>query len=200
VLLLPAPVVLAELRVAVALGMNLSVLDVEELQGHRGLLEFQIHPHRIGQRRLELSAHLAIDRRLQLRFAETGDPFPIEPHLGGAAHHAAHLADAHVQRASDVPVAPPLGPLEPQNLLDLAHGQSLRCHPRLLHRPFGEAAYGSGCCPRTRSASRVEAEVLPLDQAVITMPKRLITIPKSVITIPKRPLITMPKHVITMPK
>lgn len=112
-LLLPAPVMIAELGVAVALGVALAVLDVEELQGHPRLLQLQVHPPGIGQRRFDLTARRPVDRLLQLRLTERLNPLPLKSQLGGPLRHLAHLAHAHAERAGNVPVAAPLEPLEP---------------------------------------------------------------------------------------
>lgn len=129
-LLLPAPVVLAELRIAIPIGLPLDVLEVQQLQRHALLAQLDIKLRTV--RRLpRLLARARVQAPLEFDVVEPFDVRPFQP-LG--ARPADDLADhpgADPERAGDLAVAPSLAPLLPENLSNLVHAQSLSGH--LLH-------------------------------------------------------------------
>lgn len=110
----------------------LTVLQVQQLQGDARLAQLGIEVLRIGKRDAQGARDRTVDHGLQVGLAQRLGARPIQPGRRGASHHLAHLADADVQALGDLAVAPVAHPLQVKNLSDLSHGQSLRCHPRLL--------------------------------------------------------------------
>ena len=183
--LLPAPVVLAELRVAVAVGVVLAVLQVQQLQRHAGFLQLEVHRLRIGQRSPQLLTLGTIERRFQLGLAQGLDALPAQAGRRRTVHHPADAGHPDLQRAGDVPIPSFLHPLQAQDVFDLPHGQSLRRHPR--PPPVRGGGWPPGL-PSVRSTSRPRRSCLSHQvTAVIPIPKRMIPIPKRVIHMPKRP-------------
>ena len=119
----PAPVELAELGIAIAVGVLLEILEVQQLQGDAGLASLDVQVGTIGddpvvpgRRRRPVHAGLEdlVGQDLDLGPVESGRP--------GSQHRGADGAVADPQALGHRPVAPPEAPLLSQNLSDLAHG------------------------------------------------------------------------------
>lgn len=130
----PLAVEVAEPGVAVAGGMLLEVLQVEQFQGDAGLLPLGVEvgtvrqrPGRPRRRRgpVETGLQDVIGHRLDLR--------PIQAGMGGPAEHAGHRPDADLETGRHLSVAAAQGPLLSEDLAKLAHGQSLGRHPAPFH-------------------------------------------------------------------
>ncbi len=119
----PAPIALAKLSVAIAGGMLLEVLEVQQFEGDARLppLGVQIgavrdDPMAGGRRRRP------IDAGLQGLVAEGTDLGPVEPGRPGPPLDGRHGPQADPQPLCHLAVSPTQGPLLPQDLANLPHG------------------------------------------------------------------------------
>ena len=131
----PAAVDLAELGVAIPVGMLLEVLEVEQLQRDAGLAALGVQGGAVGPRPAAAPGHRAeaVQPRLQGVVGQGLDLGPVEAGRPGAEHRGPDRAAAEAEALGDRPVAPAQGELLPQDLAGVAHGQSLGGHSS----PFG---------------------------------------------------------------
>ena len=119
----PAPVDVAELRVAVAVGVPLAVLEVQEGERDAPLAPLGVE---VGTVRLRPGAcaarPFAVQPGGQGLLGQRGHLRPLESGHGRPVHRGADRADAHPQAACDVAMRAPEQPLLPQNLACLSHG------------------------------------------------------------------------------
>ena len=126
----PAAIDLAELGVAVPVGMLPEVFEVEELERDAGLAPLRMQVGAVGHgAMMRRRRRRSVDARLQLGVAETVDLGPIEPGRAGTQHRGADDAVADPQAPRHLPVGAPEAPLLSQDLPGLPHGQSLGGHP-----------------------------------------------------------------------
>jgi len=169
----PAAIHLAELRVAVAVGMLLQVFEVEELERDARLapLGMQVGAVRDGAM-VRGRRRRPVYTRLQRLVAEGIDLRPIEPRGAGAQHRGADGAATDPQALRHLAVGAPEAPLLSQDLPCLAHGQSLGGHPSPFRgRTVRPTVPASLCC-----GHRPDHDA-PIP--VITMPIFLITMDRS---------------------
>ena len=119
----PATVELAELGIAIAVGVLLEVLDVQQLQGDAGLAPLDVHVGAIGddpvvggRRRRPVHAGL---KDLVGQALDLG---PVEARRPGPQHRGADRAGTDPQALGHRAVALPKAPLLSQDLSDLTHG------------------------------------------------------------------------------
>ena len=141
----PAPIELAELRVAVPVGMLLEVLEVEQLQGHAGFpaLGVQVDAVRLGPVPRPRGFGAPVQAGFEHVVGERLDLGPVQPRGPGPEHGAPDGATADPQAAGHLPVAPTQGPLQAKNLARLPHGQSLGRHASLSGRLAPPTAHTS---------------------------------------------------------
>ena len=118
----PPAVVLAELRVAVPVGLLLHVLEVQQLQRHADAPSLAVDPRAV-RRRLLRRRHRRVQARLQLARRQPLHRRPAR-HAGRLRppHRLAHGAGAGADALRHLPVAPPQLPLLPQYFPDVSHG------------------------------------------------------------------------------
>ena len=127
----PAAVDLAELRVAVPVGMLLQVLEVEQLERHAGLAPLGVEVGAVGPgsgalargpRRVQPGLEGLVGQALDVGPAEAGGAGPpLDP---------GHRPQPDTQALGHLPMGPTQGPLLAEDFADLAHGQSLGRHGR----------------------------------------------------------------------
>ena len=132
----PAAVDLAELGVAVPVGVLLEVLEVEQLQGDAGLAALGVQGGAVRPRPAAAPGHRAAARTAappgRRRSGPRPGPSPARrPGRAATVVPTAPLTDA--EALGDRPVAAAQGPLLAQNLAGVSHGQSLGGHSS----PFG---------------------------------------------------------------
>jgi hypothetical protein len=126
----PAAVDLAELGVAVAVGMLLEVFEMEQLERDAGLAPLGMQVGAVGDGAMMRGRGRGpVHAGLQPVVAEGVDLRPIEPGRAGAQHRGADGTAADPQALRHLPVGAPEAPLLSQDLPCLAHGQSLGGHP-----------------------------------------------------------------------
>jgi hypothetical protein len=118
----PAAVELPELGIAIAVGVLLEVLEVEQLQSDAGLPPLGVQVGAIGDDpvmggRRRRPVHPSLKHFV----GQALDLSPLEPGRPGPQHRGADGAAADPQALGHRPVAPE-APLLSQNLSDLAHG------------------------------------------------------------------------------
>jgi hypothetical protein len=119
----PAAVELAELGVAIAIGVLLEVLEVQQLQGDAGLAPLGVQVGAVGDDPVVGGGCRGpVHAGLEDLVGQTLDLAPIEPGRPGPQHRGADGAAANPQALGHRPVALPKAPLLSQNLSDLAHG------------------------------------------------------------------------------
>ena len=119
----PAAVELAELGIAIAVGVLLEVLEVQQLQGDAGLAPLGVQVGAIGDDAVVGGRRRGpIHAGLEDLVGQALDLGPIEPGGPGPQHRGADGAAADPQALGHRPVALPEAPLLSQNLSDLAHG------------------------------------------------------------------------------
>ena len=119
----PAPIELAELGVAVAVGVLLQVLEVQQLEGDAGLAPLGVQGRAVGDRpMLRRRCRRPVQAGLQRLVTERLDLQPVQPGGAGPALDAGDGPQAGPELPGHLPVATPQGPLLSQDLADLPHG------------------------------------------------------------------------------
>ena len=115
--------------------MRLQILQVQELQCDAGAPQFRVDPRRIGQRPCRSTRNLRpIEPLFQRVVAHALERVPRQSDAVGAADDRRDGAGTDPQAPRRLAVAPFQWPFQPQNLSNVSHGQSVRCH-HLLRRP-----------------------------------------------------------------
>jgi hypothetical protein len=137
----PRAIPVAERRVAVPGRLRGQVFDVQELQGDPGPTELPVNQGqvRLGQGPVDLRWRGAVQCPLQGVVGQAFDGLPRQLLGTGAADRRRHRAGTHPQTPRRFPVATLGHPLQPQDLSNLLHRQSLRRHP-LPVSPMGQRA------------------------------------------------------------
>jgi hypothetical protein len=120
----PAPVQVAEARIAIAVGMPLQILQVQQLERDARLASLGVNPGTVRRRALSLPGHLrppiepalqgGVGQQLHLGPVQTG---PLSP-----GEHAGDRAHPDAQALGHRPVGEPQGPLLSEDLSNLSHG------------------------------------------------------------------------------
>jgi hypothetical protein len=119
----PLAVVVAEPGVAVAVGVLLEILEVQQFQGDAGLLPLGVEVRAIGDGAAAPAGRRhAVETGLQDVVGELLDLLPVQPRVGRPAEDAGHGPDADIETGGHLPVAAGQRPLLAENLADLAHG------------------------------------------------------------------------------
>ena len=120
----PPAVDLAELGVAVAVGVPLQVLQVEQLEGDAGLAPFGMQDGAVGPGPDPLAGDLGppVEPARQAVLAQGLDLGPVQPGGAGPAFHAGHGPQPDLQALRHLPVAAAQGPLLSQDLAGVPHG------------------------------------------------------------------------------
>jgi hypothetical protein len=169
----PATVDLAELGVAVAVRMLLSIFEMEQLEGDAGLAPLGMQIGAVGDGTMMRGrGRGSIHSGAQHLVAEGVDLRPLEPGRPGAQHRGPDGTITDPQALRHLPVGAPEAPLLSQDLPCLAHGQSLGGHPSPFRGADGPA---DGPAP-LRFGHRPDHDA-PIP--VITRPIFLITIDRS---------------------
>lgn len=166
----PAGVVLAELGVLVAVRMLCAVLEVEQGERHALAAQLRVDLPPVRQRPglLDLPRR-AVHPSLELRLVERLDLRPLlEPGHLRPLQHVADGARADIGAPGHGPMAELEQQLLPEDLLGLAHGQSLRGHRSScteaddLERPSSVAVLAAGASRfRRRSLPRTRRPLYP---------------------------------------
>jgi hypothetical protein len=103
----PAPVVRAERRIPVPVGMHGQIFQMQELQRHARPPQLGVHPDQIGAwPRDRQRQRRPIQRALQRVVAERADGIPGERHRLGPGHHRGDRARTDPQTPGRLAVAP----------------------------------------------------------------------------------------------
>jgi hypothetical protein len=169
----PPAVDLAELGVAVPVGMLLEIFQMEQLEGDARRAALGVQSRAVGDGampggRRRRPIHPGVQRLV----TEGLDLSPREPGRAGAQHRGPDSAATDPQTLRHLPVGTPEAPLLSQDLPDLAHGQSLGRHPS----PF-RGAGGPADGPASLGFGHRPDHDAPIP--VITRPIFLITMDRS---------------------
>jgi hypothetical protein len=119
----PPAVELAELGIAIAVGVLLEVLEVQQLQGDAGLAPLGVQVGTVGDDPVVGGGRRRpVHAGLQHLVGQALDLGPIQPGGPRPQHRGADGAVTDPQALGHRPVALPEAPLLSQNLSDLAHG------------------------------------------------------------------------------
>src|SRR5579872_6926526 len=132
---LRGPVVVAELAVGVpVVGVGLFVLEPQQHQRHPGPAQLAVHLAPVGDRAGPRRRRwLAVEqRRLECRVVEPVWQRPGEPGLPGPAEVVGHRRERDAERRADLAARQTLAPGQPQDVADLAHGETGSRHSHLL--------------------------------------------------------------------
>ena len=132
----PRPVPIAERRVAQPVRMRREVLEVQELERHRRSPQLLMNPHRIRlcTRRRARMLRTAVEPTIELGLAHRLQLLPRQPRLLRPLTHLADHTRARTRRARHFTHAQAQRPAQSQDLLCLAHRQSLHLSASSEHR------------------------------------------------------------------
>ena len=119
----PLPVALTELGVAIAVGVLLQVLQMQQLEGDAGLAPLGMQRDAVGHRSVVRGRRRRpVQAGLQRLVTERLDLRPGQPGGAGSSLDARDGPQAGPQVLGHLPVTPPQRPLLSQDLADLPHG------------------------------------------------------------------------------
>jgi hypothetical protein len=123
--------------------MLLEIFQVQQLQRDAGTPQFRVDPGRVGQRAHRTAGDLrAVEPLFEGVVGHLLDRLPRQADRARPAHHRRDRAGTDPQTARRFAVASLEAPFQSQNLSNVSHGQSFRCHHLLRRTAVGQNGDG----------------------------------------------------------